>query len=242
MGFAIQVAAAGAALMWPTAPALGYGLFALGSVVLVGSLGWYFLSNYRLRVPWAQRGDRRGPESPIPPPPTEPPGKLRTYLPAEKKRLGELVASISERLNNDGLRIVRAPWLRSVHISPDNAWIATLANNVAATCAAVSELIEEVWTRTLTQNPKYERELVAIVGGLDGTHPLSNFRGQVENYRREIERFQATQIPHGEIRDWLVDYVFRREPQDVIRPSAEKVESWIGQCNAKIAQEREILK
>jgi hypothetical protein len=51
-GFAIQIVAAGAAMIWPNDLWIGGALFVFGSTILAGSFAWYFRTNYRLRWPW----------------------------------------------------------------------------------------------------------------------------------------------------------------------------------------------
>lgn len=165
----------------------------------------------------------------------------RDYFPAEKARLSELLATISEQLNNKGLQVVRAPWIRMLQTDRTNVQLDEHISEIDTTIATIEELVSDIWTRTIPENPKYEKELMAIVGQFDGTNPLSHFQGWVNVHRREIERFRTEQISDVG-KHWIAELLFYRQPQEVLMPRAAAVQSWIDQCNAKIAQERTILK
>ncbi|MBS0523828.1 MAG: hypothetical protein JSS04_09345 [Proteobacteria bacterium] len=166
---------------------------------------------------------------------------VHDYFPAEKSRLSELLTAISEEVNNKGLQIVRAPWLRTVQIDRNGAQLDQFTSEIDATRKAVEELAKQIWTHTILENQKYEKELIGIVGGLGGDHPLSNLEGRLNNYRNEIERYRREQLPDG-ARQWIAEFIFNRELQGNVRPAAEAVGRWIHECNAKIGQQREILR
>jgi len=165
----------------------------------------------------------------------------RDYFPAEKARLSELLATISDQLNNKGLQAVRAPWIRMLQTDRTNIQLDQYVSEIDATIAMIDELVGDIWTRTIPANPKYEEELMEIVGRLDGTHSLSNFQGYVNLFRREVEKFRTEQIS-GVGRQWIAELLFHRQPQEVLMPRAAAVQNWIDQCNVKIAQKRTILK
>jgi hypothetical protein len=99
------------------------------------------------------------PAAPAAPVAATPKAAVRNYFPADKTRLGELLAEISEQLNNKGLQIARAPWLRIIRTDRDDSQLRQLISEIDVTRALLEDLAKEIWTNTILQNQKYEKEL-----------------------------------------------------------------------------------
>lgn len=88
-GFALQIIAGALFPVWPS-EMLPWSLLVIGTVVLLASSGWYFFTNFRLRMPWVRRGHR---EFGVPDDP-------RYLTPVEQWRLLKVIAPFAAAAPN----------------------------------------------------------------------------------------------------------------------------------------------
>lgn len=169
--------------------------------------------------------------------------KMKDYFQAEKIELANILSDLSSHLSNDGLRAATSPWIRRLQTDRNNLQMQEYISDIESTKTQADRLRAWIWADLISNNKKYENELKAIVGDESGSDaPLAVFFGLVSQHLEMVKRFNKIQESAGDAKTFLAESVFHRDPIFVVQPAAEAVKAWIAECNAKIDEQREVLK
>jgi hypothetical protein len=166
----------------------------------------------------------------------------KSYFPAEKVEIGNLISQISTHINSEALRAADMQWIRGIQTDRNNSQIEELLKDIDETRSLTITLSRAAWDDLVRNNAKFSKELTAIVGESGGNSPLARFQVALNSYHTNVTYYKS-RLDHMDFNDkaWIADKIFNREAQDSVRMAADNFKNWITECNARIEEQRTIL-
>lgn len=166
----------------------------------------------------------------------------KNYFPDEKKDLGNLYASILNRLNKDGMAAAKQAYNFGGDTPADN--LNQLTAHLARVTEArklASDLSKYVYNDLLPNNPTYSFELTQLFSNSVDNVPLGTFKRELDKYHRAISLFvdRYEGLP-AEDRVITADLIKQTTPR--LLETSQLFQNWIRQCNERIDAQRELLR
>jgi hypothetical protein len=167
----------------------------------------------------------------------------KNYFASEKTDLGNLLSSISDRLNKEGLdavnearRLSNAPEGRQTQEQLALLWQHTEnARNLTII------LSRSIWDDIIGKNPKYRNELTQIVGSNHPDNlPIAPFQRAVGVYSRDLAIVSNEYKNMNDVTKGFMGELFKRDAQ-IVYDTSGKFQGWIQECIERIDNMREAL-
>jgi hypothetical protein len=180
---------------------------------------------------------------PSPPPPSQAVKSSKNYFPAEKIDLGNLLSTVSSKLNNEGLSAAdRGTRFGSGQFASKEA-LQQRVKEVQDTIRLVETMRRGIWDEIILKNPKYATELNGIVRPVSGgQNPIVDYQNVLESYAREVDILsQKYDSMDQDTRYWLYSDLLGSFANSAYQGSG-RFRTWIQECNNRIDGIREALR
>ncbi|MCP4621386.1 MAG: hypothetical protein GY844_33710 [Bradyrhizobium sp.] len=166
----------------------------------------------------------------------------KNYFPAEKKDLGDLYASILNKLNRDGTTAAKEAYNFGADTPAGNKHqLESYIDRVAAARSLVSGIYKFIYLDVLPNNPNFNFELTQLFSNSADNVPVGPFNRELEKYHRDLTVF-ASRFDglSSEDRTIHADLLKRTTPR--LLETSQLFQNWIQQCNERIDAQRELLR
>jgi hypothetical protein len=186
----------------------------------------------------------RGAPSPVVPQAPKPQIPTKNYSPAEKRKLLDLVGSISTLLNDKGLPAARLATVTGGNIvGPSKDALKDAMDRAESVQSALAEIHRGIWNGIL--DPKNSNFIADLNYIIDSNAKLDQFERATGSYTtniavldRNLDHFDGI----GGNQSYWISQLIRDGSGEKWARAAGEFEAWVQQCNSRIDAEREGLR